>query len=124
MSLLKERGVSILIQLIGAPDPENPSRIPEETLRGWQTEGIVEWLGHSDGIVQVWAEAHIAVLPSYREGFPKSLIEAMASGRPVITTDTTGCRDVIEDGISGILVPLYDAVALADALQKLAEDEV
>ncbi len=122
--ILKERGAAIQILLAGAPDPENPSSIPEETLRGWHAEGLVEWLGYSDDIVRVWAKAHIAVLPSYREGFPKSLIEAMASGRPAITTDTTGCRDVIEDGISGILVPLNDAVALADALQKLAEDEV
>ncbi len=122
--ILKERGVTIQIQLVGAPDPENPSSIPEETLRGWQAEGIVEWRGHSDDIVQVWAKAHIAVLPSYREGFPKSLIEAMASGRPAITTDATGCRDVIEDGVSGILVPLYDSVALAGVIQKLAEDGV
>ena len=94
----------------------------EATLRGWNDEGAVEWLGHDDDIVQVWADAHIATLPSYREGFPKALIEAMASGRPVVTTDTTGCCDVIEDGVSGILVPLYDSVALADALQKLTED--
>jgi glycosyltransferase involved in cell wall biosynthesis len=122
--ILKERGVTIRIQLVGAPDPENPSSIPEETLRGWHAEDIVEWLGHRDDIVQVWAKAHIAVLPSYREGFPKSLIEAMASGRAAITTDAIGCRDVIEDGVSGILVPLYDSIALADALQKLAEDEM
>lgn len=121
--ILNERGVAIRVRLVGAPDPENPSSIPEESLRGWQSEGIVEWAGHSDDIAQVWANAHIAILPSYREGFPKSLIEAMASGRPAITTDATGCRDVIEDGVSGVLAPLYDAVALADALQKLAQDE-
>jgi len=120
--LLRQRGINIRIQLIGSPDPENPSSIPKETLKSWHDEGIVEWLGHSSDITKVWANAHIAVLPSYREGFPKSLIEAMASGRPAITTDTIGCREVIEDGVSGILVPLNDANAVADALQKLVEN--
>lgn len=120
--LLKQRGVKIRTQLVGAPDPENPSSISEQTLREWENEGIVEWLGHTNDVVQIWKNAHVAVLPSYREGFPKSLIEAMASGRPVITTDTTGCREVIEDNVSGILVPLYNAIAVADALQKLAQN--
>jgi glycosyltransferase involved in cell wall biosynthesis len=122
--VLRERGVAIRIQLVGTPDPENPTSISEETLQEWHNERIIEWHGHRSDIAEVWAQAHIAVLPSYREGFPKSLIEAMASRRPAITTDTIGCREVIEDGVSGILVPVYDSGALADALQKLVEDKV
>lgn len=120
--LLKRQGVSARIRLIGAPDPENPTSIPEETLRSWHDEGIVEWNGHQEDIARVWKDSHIAVLPSYREGFPKALIEAMAMGRPVVTTDTIGCRDVIENEISGLLVPLHDAGATADALAKLIRD--
>ena len=120
--ILKEREVAVRIQLIGTPDPENPTSIPEDALQGWHNKGLVEWHGHRSDIAEVWTKAHIALLPSYREGFPKSLIEAMASGRPAITTDTIGCREVIEDGVSGILVPLHDAAAIADSIQKLVED--
>lgn len=120
--VLNKRNVDVRIKLIGAPDPENPSSIPTETLQEWHDEGLVEWLGYCEDIRQVWANAHIAVLPSHREGFPKSLIEATASGRPAITTDTIGCREVIEDGVSGFVVPLCDAEAIADALEKLVSD--
>ncbi|MEQ8667412.1 MAG: glycosyltransferase family 4 protein [Rhodospirillales bacterium] len=119
---LRSRGVPIRIRLVGAPDPENPSNVPEEQLLRWRDEGLVVWNGRSDDIAGVWRASHIVLLPSHREGFPKSLIEGMACARPVVTTDVIGCRDVIEDGVSGFLVPKDDPDAIAAALQKLAED--
>ena len=122
--ILEKRGVPIRIELVGSPDPENPSSISSQTLEEWNKFDNLVWRGHQSDINEVWRNAHIAVLPSYREGFPKSLTEAMACGRPVITTNTVGCREVIEDGVSGFIVPLYDPKVLADALQQLAEDSV
>src|SRR5690606_8228066 len=85
-------------------------------------EGLVEYVGECTDIAQFYADAHIVALPSYREGLPKSLIEAAACGRPVVTTDVPGCRDAIEPGVTGLLVPARDARALADAVSRLALD--
>jgi glycosyltransferase involved in cell wall biosynthesis len=79
-------------------------------------------LGQQDDIVQVWARSHIAVLPSYREGLPKSLLEAAACGRPMVSTDVPGCREIVVDGETGLLVPARDATSLARALGRLAAD--
>jgi glycosyltransferase involved in cell wall biosynthesis len=117
---LKRRGKQITIRLVGAPDPDNPSSLTEETLRQWHREGCIEWLGQRDDIPAVWAESHIAVLPSYREGMPKSLLEAAACGRPIVATDVPGCNELVRDGVSGILVPPRDWIKLADAIEKLA----
>lgn len=85
-------------------------------------EGNVELLGYRTDIAAQYAQANIACLPSYREGLPKSLIEAAACGRAVVTTDVPGCRDAITPDVTGLLVPVKDAVALADAIQTLIED--
>lgn len=106
--------------LAGSPDPGNPASIPESTVKAWHQEGVIEWLGERTDIAELHQQAHIAVLPSYREGLPKSLVEAAASGRAVVTSDVPGCRDAIEPGISGLLVPPRDAAALADAVRELA----
>jgi glycosyltransferase involved in cell wall biosynthesis len=108
--------------LAGSLDPGNPASIGEAELAGWKQEGIVEFLGERDDIAQLYQQSHIAVLPSYREGLPKSLVEAAASGRAVVTTDVPGCRDAIEPGVSGLLVPASDPGALAEAVCRLAED--
>lgn len=109
--------------LVGAPDEGNPEFIPPERLDAWKEEGIIESWGHRDDVADVWAESHIAVLPSfYREGVPKSLIEAAACGRPIVTTDSPGCRDVVKDGENGFLVPARDPAAVAEALRKLIEN--
>ncbi|HSS63985.1 MAG TPA: glycosyltransferase family 4 protein, partial [Gammaproteobacteria bacterium] len=84
-------GKDIRVQLVGPPDHENPAAIPEWTLREWEQEGIVQWLGQRDDIAELWTASHIAVLPSYREGLPKSLLEAAACGRPMVATDVAGC---------------------------------
>jgi glycosyltransferase involved in cell wall biosynthesis len=116
---LKLRNVPVHIQLVGAPDPDNPSSIPEKILRQWDREGCIEWLGQKDHIPDIWAAAHIAVLPSYREGLPRALLEAGACGRPIVTTDVPGCNDVVDDGETGFTVPAQDWVGLAEAIEKL-----
>lgn len=121
--LLRQRGTAIRIALVGGPDPGNPRSVPEAVLRGWQAEGLVEWWGQRDDMPAVWRQAAIAVLPTtYREGLPTVLLEAAATGRPLVATDMPGCREVVWPDRTGLLVPPGDAVALADALDKLAGD--
>ena len=120
--LLAKRGVEVRFRLIGSPDPGNPTSITPEELAIWRDEGLVELPGYRNDITAQYAQSHIVCLPSYREGLPKSLVEAAACGRAVVTSDVPGCRDAIEPGKSGVLVPARDAVALADAIQRLVED--
>lgn len=108
--------------LAGSVDSGNPASITPQELERWREEGVVEYLGEQADVAGLYARSHIAVLPSYREGLPKSLIEAAACGRAVVTTDVPGCRDAIEAGVTGLLVPPRDAVALASAVQRLADD--
>lgn len=120
--LAQHAGSDIRWVLVGSPDPGNPASISEAIVREWHSDGVIEWLGERTDIALLYQQAHIAVLPSYREGLPKSLVEAAASGRAVVTSDVPGCRDAIEPGKSGLLVPPRDAVALATAVQDLAND--
>lgn len=118
------QGYKARFLLVGSPDPLNHAAISEATLRGWQEEGLIEWLGHRDDIPQLLAASHIVCLPSYREGLPKSLLEALACGKPVVTTDVQGCREVVNDGVNGLLVPVKDSKELARALVSLLESPV
>jgi len=120
--LLKARDVKIDIELVGAPDPANPASIPETKLKAWQDEGLITWLGRRSDVPEILKNSHIAVLPSYREGMPRSLLEAAAIGRPLVAFDTPGCRDLVQDGKNGLLVPFGDVKGLADALEKLSSD--
>lgn len=122
-SLLQQRGLSVQMCLVGSPDPGNPTTVTQQELDQWITDGLVEILGHRKDIAKQYAAANIVCLPSYREGLPKSLVEAAACGRAVVTTDVPGCRDAITPGITGLLVPLKDAVGLADAIQALIENQ-
>ena len=108
--------------LVGAPDSHNPSTIDEAELRRWEQGGKVKWLGHRTDILDIWRQADIAVLPSYREGMPKVLLEAAACARPIVTTDVVGCRQVIDDGVEGFIVPARESEGLAGAMRRLAED--
>lgn len=119
---LRQWQVPVRLVLVGAPDPANPKSIPEAELRRWQDEGVVEWWGHRADIAEVWRQCAIAVLPSYREGLPKSLLEAAACGRPMVATDVPGCRELVRHEGNGLLVPAQDAEALAHAVRRLAED--
>lgn len=121
--LLHERGVLARFWLIGGPDLANPNSVTPQEVAAWQSEGAVECLGHCPDVPSLYSHAHIVTLPSYYgEGLPKSLIEAAACGRAVVTTNLPGCRDAIEPDISGFLVPARDEVALADALEILIRD--
>jgi len=111
------------IILYGTPDPENPASINLTTLQEWHDSGVIEWRGHCDNILQAYQETHIAVLPSYREGMPKSLLEAASLARPIVTTDVPGCRDIVVHNENGLLVPPQNADALAQALMVLCKDE-
>ena len=122
--LIRQAGVQARFALVGDPDNDNPASVPEATLRGWHGQDGVEWWGRRDDMPSVYQAAHIACLPSYyREGLPKVLLEAAACGRPLVTTDAPGCREVVQDGDNGILVTPRDAQSLARAMRKLIEDE-
>ncbi len=109
--------------LVGAPDLGNPNTITEAELRGWEAEGVVTWLGPRRDIAALLRGAHIAVQPStYREGLPKSALEAMASGKPLVATDIPGCREAVVDGQTGFLIPPRDTLALAEAMKRLIVD--
>ncbi|HRL21481.1 MAG TPA: glycosyltransferase [Alcaligenes sp.] len=116
------QGSQVQWVLAGSPDPGNPASITQQEWENWRQEGVVQCLGERRDVAQLYAQSHIAVLPSYREGLPKSLVEAAACGRAVVTTDVPGCRDAIEPGVTGLLVPVRDAQALARAVQELADD--
>jgi glycosyltransferase involved in cell wall biosynthesis len=122
--ILKSVGVQARFALAGEPDPENPATIPHEQLEVWRESGEIEWWGlqEPENMPGVLAKSHIVCLPSYREGIPRILIEAAASGRPIVTTDAPGCRELVRPGVNGIIVPSRDASSLAGALRFLIEN--
>lgn len=120
--LLRERGVACRIVLCGVTDVGNPTSIPEAQLEAWREDGLVERWGQRWDMDRVIADATIVVLPSYREGLPKVLLEAAASGRALVTNDVPGCREVVQHGVNGLLVPAKDVAALADAIEVLLRD--
>ncbi|STR26008.1 Capsular glucan synthase [Janthinobacterium lividum] len=117
---IKARHPDIRFILLGSIDL-NPGSVDEATVHEWVAEGTIEWPGQVSDVREWIAQASVFVLPSYREGLPRSTQEAMAMGRPVITTDVPGCRDTVSDGINGYMVPARNAVALSNAMLKLIE---
>ena len=122
-SKLQARGLDIRLLLAGEPDPTNRSTLSEAEMKSFAAMPGIEWLGHIDNVKTVWERAHIAALPSRREGLPKSLLEAAAFGRPIIATNVPGCREVARHGENALLVPVDDAAALAEAIETLAKDK-
>jgi glycosyltransferase involved in cell wall biosynthesis len=120
--LVGEAGMKCRFWVAGTPDPGNPSYIPNKTLEAWQRQGMVEFLGHRDDMPELLRQVDIAVLPSYREGVPRFLLEAAATGLPLIASAIEGCRLVVQDGVNGLLVPPRDAAALAHAMLRLAQE--
>ena len=107
----------------GKPDPGNPTSVGIYDLQNWHHEGVITWLGHVEKVPELYRQCHMAVLPSYREGLPKSLLEALCCGLPIVATDVPGCRElVLDDHHRGILVPKGNAVALADAIIRVMSD--
>lgn len=119
---LRGRGLDLRLMIAGAPDPENPSSIDAATLARWRELPGITWLGQVPDIRTLWQQVHIAVLPSRREGLPKSLLEAAAMARPIVATDVPGCREIARAGVNALLVPPDDADGLAAALERLADD--
>jgi glycosyltransferase involved in cell wall biosynthesis len=110
--------------LVGEPDPDNPASFSEAELQTWAASGSVEYWGRRHDMPEVLAGADLACLPTfYGEGVPKSLIEAAASGLPIVTSDLPGCRDIVRDGENGLLVPPRDPEALARAMETILADE-
>ena len=109
--------------LVGDTDAESPSGVPVEKLRAWDEEGLVTWLGRVDDVPAQLNSCHLVLLPTYyREGFPKTLLEAAACGLPIVATDVTGCREICRDGLNGILIPPRDVDAIVAAVVRLADD--
>lgn len=120
--IVREAGHDVRFKLVGQPDAANPSAVPESELRAWHDSGVVEWVGWIDDMPALYESAHIVCLPSYREGLPKTLLEAAAAARPIVTTDAPGCRDAVRPNVTGLVVPPRDSRALAAALTALVTD--
>jgi glycosyltransferase involved in cell wall biosynthesis len=120
--LLREQGVAARFVVAGEPDAMNPAAVPLGQVQGWVHEGLIDYRGFVADMAPLVAAAGVVCLPSYREGLPKSLIEAAAAGKAIVTTDVPGCRDVVRDGENGLLVPPRDPKALAVALRRVIED--
>jgi glycosyltransferase involved in cell wall biosynthesis len=120
--LLQAQNVPCQVHLVGDPDPANPASISLEQLQAWNDTNVVRWQGRRDDIPQLLGDSHIACLPSYHEGFPLSLVEAMACGRAVVTSDIPGCRDAVAHEHTGLLVEPGNPQQLAAALARLILD--
>ncbi len=121
--MLLKSGVNARLILAGTPDPANIASLTQEMMNTYAARPHIEWRGHVKTIAALWQASHIAVLPSRREGFPKSLLEAAACGLPMVATDVPGCRALVKNGENGLLVPADDAPSLARALEVLCKDE-
>jgi glycosyltransferase involved in cell wall biosynthesis len=121
--ILRAAGLDARCALLGEPPPHNRGSVPRETIEEWVRDGAIEWWGHQTDMPDVYAQSRIVCLPSYYgEGVPRALIEAAACGRPIVTADTPGCREVVHHGVSGLLVPPRAAAPLAAALRELLLD--
>jgi glycosyltransferase involved in cell wall biosynthesis len=118
---LRQRWPDVRFQLLGPVDAENRTAISRATMHAWMEEGLVEWLGTVDDVRPMLAAADCVVLPSYREGLPRTLLEAAAMARPLIATDVPGCREIVRDGVNGLLCEVADAGALARAMERMLE---
>jgi len=119
---LISEGVNARFALVGEVDPGNPSSVSEEQITAWEQDGIENW-GFRQDMPKVFASCHVVCLPSYRrEGIPKALIEAASCGRPIITFDMPGCRELVQNGVTGFLVPVKDVDAYKSAVRRLLND--
>jgi glycosyltransferase involved in cell wall biosynthesis len=119
----RAEGSAIELHLFGNPDPANRDSCSEQELRAWAAEPGIFWHGPANDVAAVWRDHHAALLLTYREGLPRTLVEAAAAGRPIIATDVPGCREIVRDGIEGFLVPARRPEAAARAMKRLATDQ-
>ena len=120
IKILKSEGIEFTLNLAGEPDKSNPSHITLEQLKKWEDNGLINYLGYCSDMVEIIRASDLVVLPTYyREGVPLSLIEAASVGKPIVTTDMPGCREIVVDGVNGFLVPVKDSVALADKIREI-----
>ena len=119
--LLKKKYPEVSFHIVG-PYDNNPSAIKRNDILKWQDEGLIEYMGSTEDVRPYIAECSVYVLPSYREGTPRSVLEAMSMGRPIITTDAPGCRETVIDGINGFLVPVRDSERLSNAMEKFLQN--
>lgn len=115
--MIKKKYPDVQFNLVGWTD-SNPTAVPQQQIDAWQDEGIINDCGRLDDVRQAIAECAVYVLPSYREGTPRTVLEAMATGRPIITTDAAGCRETVDDGQNGFLVPVKSVSELAGAMER------
>jgi len=116
---LRERWPEVRFQLLGALDADNRTAIPAAQVERWNSAGIIDYLGEAKDVRPFLGAADCVVLPSYREGLPRTLLEAAAMGRPLVATDVAGCRDVVREGVNGYLCAAQDADSLADAMERM-----
>ena len=119
---VKELHPKARFQLLGRRNVRNPNVVPESDLKRWDNQGLVSWSGEVSDVRPIMAKSDVVVLPSYREGIPRALFEAAAMAKPIITTDAVGCREVVDDEINGLLVPVKDVSALARAMVQMIND--
>lgn len=120
--ILRTKDIPVEIIVAGDVDLENPASVTSEILEVWKKEGFIKFIGEAADIMPLLKEADIGILPSYREGLPKALLEQGAMGLPLITTDVPGCREVVIDDFNGVLVPVKNAEALVNAIEKMVLD--
>jgi glycosyltransferase involved in cell wall biosynthesis len=120
--LLKGQNCRARFILVGDTDNENPASLTEQQILEWEREGVVEWWRWQKDMPAVYSRATIVCLPSYREGVPRTLLEAAASGRAMVATDAPGCREIVIDGVTGMVAPVKDSQILAEKLKLLLDD--
>lgn len=108
--------------LVGGPDPKNPQSIPIKKIEEWVESGIIEWWGHQEQMIDVYSKASIVCLPSYREGLPKSLLEAASCALPIVAFNVPGCREIVRDGVNGFLIPLNNIDEMYSSILRLIND--
>jgi glycosyltransferase involved in cell wall biosynthesis len=118
--IVRAQGLQTNLLIAGNPDPANPASVSLQEVNEWTRRPGITWLGHIKDIASLWKRCHFAILPSHREGLPGSLMEAAACGRAMIATDAPGCREIVIENQTGLLVPIEDPPALAHAIMKLA----
>jgi glycosyltransferase involved in cell wall biosynthesis len=119
---IRAQRTDVRFVLVGTFDEQNPESVPFEQLSKWNEEGVVEWWGRMDNMPEVYRQSSIVCLPSYREGLPKSLLEAASCGLPIVTYDVPGCREVVQDKVNGFLVPLRDTQRMVESLLELIDN--